>query len=94
MRLLPISAIFFVVALSFGVSSNPAMAARACHCAPNGLLPSGTCRHYVCQQVLESVPGPGFRTIRSASDCRRSRVLFCDDSSCQLGCESKSAAKK
>jgi len=94
MRFLPLTSIVFVLLALLAVPTSPALAASHCTCDDNGLLPSGNCRQYHCTPVEASVLQPGFRQIRRASDCVRSRVLFCDGDTCKVGCETKSAKKK
>ncbi|HEY1543413.1 MAG TPA: hypothetical protein VGG01_13455 [Xanthobacteraceae bacterium] len=92
MRFRPLTSIVFVLLALLAVPINPAMAASHCSCDDDALLPSGVCRQYHCVPVEAATPG--FRQIRSSSECRRSRVLLCDGDTCKLGCETKAAKKK
>ena len=85
MRLVPLTLISAVVAVSVAIAaSGPAAAARSCSCL--SILSSGFCTEYGhCHELEASVPT--FKPVRSAKQCRNSQMLLCDNDSCKVVCD-------
>ncbi len=61
--------------------------AQTCRCT-GGYTSGGhvVCTQHDCHDVLTFAPNP-FKQVRSAKDCPRSRMLFCDYGTCKLVCD-------
>ena len=86
MRLLPLTVMTAVAAVSVAIAaSGPATAIQTCKCN-DILISSGFCTEWTCG------PGPEmsvstFKSIRSARECRKSQMLVCDFGACKVVCD-------